>query len=445
MVVKLLSVLLKRCCATRPVGPKGVNCFNLSNENGFVMTPKRIWLINQDASTPETGYAGRTYYLGRELARLGHDVHVVSASYCHHLSSFEQIKKKYDTQSVEGLQFTRVKTPKYSRASSPMRVVSWLLFAWRLRGLSRHIKSTPDVILISSPPIIAYLGAEYLANKFGARLVFEVRDIWPLTLTEVGSYSKQHPFVRFMQWIEDRAYRRSEKVVSNLRDSSEHMKSRGLDIEKFHWIPNGYLQDEVANSEPLDESVLAQLPGNKFVVGYAGAIGRANALNILVEAARFCQDDPEIAFVIVGQGEEREAIAQDIKQKGLTNVTLIDRIPKRQIQSMLALFDACYIGLKKDPLFRFGVSPNKLFDYLYAAKPVIYGIDSGDYRPIRDAMAGVEVTPEDPVELAKAVKKLASSDPKERQIMGSNARIFARENYEYGVLAKKLEGCVLID
>ncbi|MBB3185657.1 glycosyltransferase involved in cell wall biosynthesis [Halomonas fontilapidosi] len=396
-----------------------------------------VWLINQDASTPETGYAGRSYYLGREMAKLGYNVYIVAASFCHHLREAPSVDGLVDIEHLDDLAFVRITVPRYSTASSPLRAIAWLVFAWRLRLLPKYLGEAPDIIVYSSPPLVGYLGAERLAIRLKAKLVFEVRDIWPLTLCEVGGYSHSHPIIRFFQWIEERAYKRSELVISNLKYSYTHMVRHGMQEKKFFWVPNGYLKSEVIHKEPLDEEILSLIPTDKFIVGYAGAIGRANNLSNVVEAAELCKSNDKIHFVIVGDGEERESVRQKIKSLGLKNVSVLGRIAKRQIQSLLACFDICYIGLKRDPLFRLGVSPNKLFDYMCAGKPIVYAVDSGGYDPVGEYSAGLSILPESPEELCKAVLYLFGLSQEERSKMGENARKLAEENYEYSQLAKR--------
>ncbi|QFU01504.1 Alpha-D-kanosaminyltransferase [Halomonas sp. THAF5a] len=404
---------------------------------------KTIWIINQDASTPGSGYAGRSYYLGVEMARLGFNVCVVAASFCHHLREMPIVDRPVDVENVDGIKFVRIGVPEYSKASSALRAIGWSVFAWRLRLLPKYLKASPDVIVYSSPPLVGYLGAERLAKRFGAKLVFEVRDIWPLTLCEVGGYSPKHPVIRFFQWIERRAYRRSDLVVSNLKYSYKHMVNHGMQKDKFSWVPNGYSESEVSDKIPLDAHVSSLIPKDKFIVGYAGAIGRANNLTTLVEAARLLRNDESIHFVIVGDGEERDSVCEAISLYGLENATIVGRIAKKQVQSMLSYFDVCYIGLKKDPLFRFGVSPNKLFDYMCASKPIIYAVDSGDYNPVGEALAGVKVSPESPEELCEAVSSLSSLSKEDLGKMGLNAKALAEDNYEYSELAKRYSKILL--
>lgn len=400
---------------------------------------KTIWIVCQYASTPETGMGGRHFYLAQELAKQGHKVYVIASSANHLLHSQPKLTGDITFEPAAGLTFVWVKMPAYSEAHSKQRVLNWFLFPWRIQKLAKLIADKPDAVLCSSPSPIAFLGAQRLAKKFSARLVFEVRDIWPLTLTEIGGYSPKHPFIRLMQWVENKAYRDSDRVVSNLKNSVEHMVEHGLQKDKFTWVANGFSLDEVENAIPLETSVVNQLPKNKFIVGYTGTFGLANDLYTLIDAAEILKEEKNIGFVLVGGGKDKEQLTNYIKNRKLENVTVLDFIKKAQIQSMLANFDALTVGAKKEPMYRFGVSPNKLFDYLYAAKPILYYIESGNYTPVESASAGIEVESGNPQALADAILKLYQMPEEQRQQMGENGRKAALEQYEYGMLAKKLE------
>jgi len=405
--------------------------------------PKTIWIINQYASTPEAGMGGRHYYLAKELAKQGHKVYLIAAGYTHLLRHPPQVSDAFKIEPVADFSFVWVKMPKYEGAHDKKRVLNWFCFAWKLLSLPNVIAEKPDVILYSSPSLIPFVAAEYLAKKLKCKLVFEVRDIWPLTLIEVGGYSAKHPFIRFMQWIEDRAYRKSDIVLSNLPNAVEHMVKRGMQPEKFCWIPNGLDMAEVSQAEPLSEQTLATLPKNKFIVGYTGTLGVANALESLVEAAALTKNDDSLAWVLVGAGKEKSSLQAKCEQLGLSNVYFMAPIAKVQIQTMLAQFDVCYIGLTKDPLFRFGVSPNKLFDYLYAGKPILYAIDSGKYMPVSEANSGCSIPAENPQAIVDAVRKLKAMSHEQRVQLGQNGRNFAIKNHDYSQLAKKLSKVLL--
>lgn len=405
---------------------------------------KTVWIINQYASTPEYGYAGRHYYLGKELAKLGYNVYLI-ASAAHHLlrekprvSSTFQLEKEEDRFTV-----VWTKMPQYDQAHSKGRILGWFLFPWRIRQLASVIPEKPDVVLCSSPSLLSFIGAKSLARKFGARLVFEVRDIWPLTLIDIGGYSPRHPFVRLLQWVEDKAYRDSDRVVSNLKNAVEHMASRGMRRDKFAWVPNGFSMDEVSLNVPLNTKAESQLPKDKFLVGYTGTLGVANAMNTLIAAAERLKEHHDLAFVMVGDGKEKPALRQLAEQKGLSNVYFVDPIPKVEIQAMLARFDGCYISWLNDSLYRFGIGANKIPEYLFSGKPVIHSY-SGACDPIGEAGAGLRIPAEDDKQLADAVLSLYKMDREERAAMGANGKRAAMEQYEYSQLAKRLAG-VLFD
>ncbi|UJF25309.1 glycosyltransferase family 4 protein [Suttonella sp. R2A3] len=406
---------------------------------------KTVWIINQYASTPETGYAGRHYYFGEELAKQGYKVYVIAAAATHLLRKQPEFDGDFSFENHKGFTFVWVKVPPFSEAHSKQRAINWFLFPWRIQKLAQLIPDKPDAVLCSSLSLISFLGAQRLARKFLAKLVFEVRDIWPLSLIEIGGYSRNHPFVRFMQWVENKAYKDSDRVVSNLKNSVEHMVEHGLDRKKFTWVPNGFSLDEVNQNTPLDAEVEVLLPKNKFLIGYTGTLGVANAMDTLIEAAELLKDNSSIAFVLVGGGKEKEALQKLVRDKDLVNVVFIDPISKVQIQAMLACFDACFIGLTKDPLFRFGVSPNKLFDYLYSGKPVLYAIESGAYTPVSDAQAGLQIEPENPQAIADAILQLYQMPGEDLKQMGQNGHKAALEQYEYGMLAQKLEKVLFDD
>ena len=406
---------------------------------------KTVWIINPYSSTPETGMGGRHFYLAQELARMGHQVFVIASS-THHLLS----KPIYTKQSIKiehitpHFNFIWVKGINYPQAHSKKRILNWFLFTWRLRLLAKKIATKPDAILCSSPSPFAFLGAERLAKKFDAKLLFEVRDIWPLTLIEVGGHSKNHPFIKLIQWVEDRAYRNADGVISNLKNSVEHMMQRGMEKRKFTWIPNGFSLSEAEQKAPLPPETLAQIPNNKFIVGYTGTLGLANSMDTLIDAAAILKKYTDISFVLVGHGKEKTVLQEKVKFKALNNVTFIDAIPKNQIQSMLIEFDACFIGWRKENLYHFGIGANKIPEYLFSGKPIIHAF-SGVCDPIEEYKAGLICEAENPEALAQTILHMQQISAKKRQTMGANGRAAALAHYEYSQLAKKLVTLLFTD
>lgn len=398
----------------------------------------RIWLINQYSSTPATGIGGRHHYLARELARLGHDVVLVAARKHHLLRKGVDIAALPAEEMVDGYRFVRIDVPSYVNAHDKRRVLAWFAFAAQLPRLRRRLGAMPESILYSSPQPVGYIGAERLARVTGARFVFEVRDIWPLTLIEIGGYSQRHPFIQFLQWIEDRAYARSDRVVSNLEGAVDHMAARGMGRGKFAWIPNGIALDEVENPEPLKPEITTQIPSQGLRIVYTGTLGEANALDTLIEAAMLVRDLPDVNIILVGQGRAEAALERSVKELGLRNVRFLGAVPKKQVQLVISACDICYIGWHTSPLYRFGIAANKLPEYLFSGKPILHSF-SGEGDPVTKFDAGITVPAEDPQAIADAIRRLRAMPEEERRRMGENGRRAALECYDYAKLAREME------
>lgn len=398
---------------------------------------KTIWIVNQYASTPEYGFAGRHYYLGKELAKLGYTVYLIASANHHLLRKRPQVNAEFLLEEI-GPGFTTVwcSMPSYKEAHSKIRVLGWLFFSWKIRNLLKFIPEKPDVVICSSPSLLSFIGAKYIAQKTKSRLIFEVRDIWPLTLIDIGGYKKNNPFIKMLQWVEEKAYKESDKIVSNLENAIEHIEKFGVSSTKFTWVPNGFSLEEACRAHPLNESLLSQIPGNKFVIGYTGTIGVANALDILIYAADILRDYDDIIFVLIGDGKEKKSLKCLVQAKRLNNVLFLDSIPKVEVYSALYNFDVCYIGWLDDNLYDFGIGANKIPEYLFASKPIIHSY-SGACDPVLETSSGLTVPAGSADELANAILTLYNTPVSEREKMGLNGRKAAIEKYEYSQLAKE--------
>jgi len=191
--------------------------------------------------------------------------------------------------------------------------------------------------------------------------------------------------------------------------------------------------------EDLEKDIKEKIPTDKFLIGYAGTVGHANALRHLIEAARIMKERgyEDTHFVIVGNGKDKEYLKEMAKKYELENITFIDQILKSQVSSLLELLDVCYIGLINQPLFRFGVSPNKLFDYMMAAKPILYAINSGN-KPVEEANCGISAEAENPDSIAEGIMKLHDMSKEDREKMGQNGKEYVLKNHTYEELAHRL-------
>jgi len=316
-------------------------------------------------------------------------------------------------------------------------MINWLIFSWRVSRLFKFINNKPNVILISSPSLISFLGAHSLAKRFKSKLIFDVRDIWPLALVELGGFSIKNPFIRVMQWLEDKAYQDSDVVSSSLPYAAEHMEVHGMNRNKFLYLPNGFNKEELINKDKLEDCLYLQIPRNKFVIGYVGSLGLANAMSVLLKAAKLVNSYKSIVFVIVGKGNELKNLKLEVEFLNLTNVVFIDSVSKRQVQSVIQLFDVCYLGWLKKSGYKFGISPQKLPEYLFSGKPIIHSY-SGKGCVVKEANAGILVPAEDPDAIKDAILKLKEMTVYDRKKLGENGKKYSMKHYDYKNIAKSL-------
>ena len=396
-----------------------------------------IWFVNQYAGSPDHGMEFRHYELGQALAERGHEVVVLSGTYSHLFSRPPATRATYAFETLGRVTYCWVKVPAYERAVSLGRVLNMLAFMARLYRLPVGRLPVPDAIVVSSPSLFPILPAERWARQFGAGLVFEVRDIWPLTLQELGGLPSWHPLVLAMSWFERHACRVADAVVSVLPAAGEHLAACGMAPARLTVIPNGASPDSLAEASGATPPEVARaVATHSFNLGFVGTLGSANALENLLAAARLLVDDPDIGVVIVGHGSEDDrlrALAAD-----LDNVTFVGPVMKRDVPATLAEFDACYVGYHRTPLYRFGIAPNKVLDYMAAARPIVLAADSAN-DPVRDAGCGMTVEPDDAAALAAAIRRLRDLPATDRAELGARGREYVERVHAYPRLAERFE------
>lgn len=398
-----------------------------------------ILLLNHYAGSLVHGMEYRPFYLAREWVKAGHQVHIVAASFAHVRSVQPQLLEgqSYATEVIEGVHYHWLKTPSY-QGNGWGRVKNMLSFMWAVRKQARHFARLikPDVVIASSTYPMDIGPAQKIAKITQAQLVYEVHDLWPLSPKTLGNMSDWHPFIMWVQWAEDKAYRIADKVVSMLPMTLPYMQSRGLEAKKWSHVPNGIDLSEWQGYSVLNPKHHQQVDSiaakGQPMVGYAGAHGVANALDTLLDTAALLKD--QVQFLLVGNGPEKAALAQRVKQEGLSNVHLMDAIAKAEIPAFLDAVQIAYIGWHPNPLYRFGIAPNKLMDYMMAAKPIVHSVEAGNDL-VQDANCGISVLPNQAQESAEAILQLAKLSPEEQKKLGQNGRDYVMQHHTYQALA----------
>jgi glycosyltransferase involved in cell wall biosynthesis len=381
----------------------------------------------------------RHYQLARALVEQGHRAVVISGSRSHLFTQPPEVAKAFTLEDIDGVTYCWVAVPRYRGAISLGRVLNMAAFALRLERLPVDKLPRPDAILVSSPSLFPIRVAARWARRFGARLAFEVRDIWPLTLQELGGLSSRHPLILLMAHLEDYAYRVADEVVSVLPAADGHMVAHGMAPAKFHYLPNGIDLGTPRTNGAAPSAVREAIRPGTFTVGFVGTLGTANVLETLIDAARLLGPE-EAQVVIVGHGAERDQLVA--RAADVPNVTFTGPIPKREVGSAIELFDACYVGYRRSSLYRFGVSPNKLYEYMAVGRPILFAADAAN-QPVAEADCGRTLAPEDPEALAAAIRTLAAAPAAERERLGANAREYVARRHDYQRLGAQLADILL--
>lgn len=402
-----------------------------------------IILINHYAGSNRHGMEYRPYFMAKRWVQAGHQVTIVAASFSHLRGLNPDMQGKGTMEEmIDGIRYFWIRCPEY-KGNGMGRIRNMLTF---LAGLYRYQKQItaqgkPDAVIASSTYPLDIYPAHQIAKKNGAKLIYEVHDLWPLSPMELGGMSAKHPYIMLMQAAENYCYKHSDAVVSILPCAKEHMVEHGMAPEKFVCIPNGIVKEDwetPIDPEKAPYRELLQEFHNQgyFLIGYTGAHGIANALDSFIEAGGMLKDK-KIKLILVGQGPERDRLMQKVVDLGLRNtVELLSAVKRSDVPALLSEMDALYVGLQRQPLFRFGVSPNKLMDYMMAAKPVIFAIEAGNDM-VKDAGCGVSIPPEDSKAIAEAAIELASTPPEKLAEMGKRGQKYILENHEYQILSDR--------
>jgi glycosyltransferase involved in cell wall biosynthesis len=405
-----------------------------------------IWIFNHYALGPGSSGGTRHYDLAKQLIAKGHSVTIFASSFNYqtlkeeHLenSSNLYIKKKYD-----GIQFIWIKTTPYER-NDVHRVFNMLSYSKRAYNIAKEMDQKPDIVIGSLVhPLAAYVGYR-IAKKKRSIFYFEERDLWPQTLIDLGKITKRNPVIGILASLEKFLYRKSKRIIVLFDKAVGYVTNQGIDQQKVLYLPNGIDFKRMENKKELPGEIKNILAKNqdRILAVYAGSHGNANNLDAILDAANLLKKSKvPVQFLFVGNGPEKKRLIDRKQAESIENVDFINPLPKEYIPSLLTQCDIGLLPLKDSPVFKWGISPNKLYDYMAASLPVAV-LCNLEGTPVEKAGGGFVIKNNFSANLAKV---LGSTSKDELRLLGKNARIYVEKEHNWNILSEELEKVMLRD
>ncbi|HEY2469476.1 MAG TPA: glycosyltransferase family 4 protein [Terracidiphilus sp.] len=394
-----------------------------------------IWIINHYAVPPEMPGETRAFGFAKALTEQGHDVTLISSAFRHADLKYCEAAQRDPgktawLETCDGIRFLWLSASCYGGYLKRM----WNMAEFAIRArFDRSLRELPrpDIIVGSTLTLFAALAACRLARKLHVPFIFEVRDVWPQTLIDFGM-SRWNPGVILLGIIERYLCRKADTIVTLLPASIDHLRACGAVCE-IAWLPNGVHFGLV----PQPQKPCGYAP---FKVVFAGSHSQANSPETLVHAAAVLQNRGrrDVHILFFGDGPLKAHLRKLATDNQLTNVEFNNWVPKTEIFDVYSRADATVALLQDVELYRFGMSLNKLHDYMAAGRPVIFAARSFN-DPVSESNCGIVVPPENPVALADAIEKLVGMSLEERWKMGLRGREYAERHHDFLWLAEKLE------
>lgn len=367
----------------------------------------KLLLIHQSFVLPSESGGTRHYELGKAMVAGGHQFSVITSDVSY--LSGEKLGEKLGV-SADGINVLRVKTSSKHHKNFIWRIYGFINFMFRSFAAGLRQRDV-DVVMGTTPPIFQALSAWAVAMIKRKPFVLEVRDLWPDFAVAMGVLKNKFA-IKVATMLEKFLYKRAAAIIVNSPAYIDHVISKGVQRKNIHLIPNG-VDIDMFHCD-LDAQECRQklgLPGNKFLVTYAGALGMANDIATIIKAAVELRSKEEIHFLIAGDGKEKKALESIVDELGCSNITFMGSLPKVEIPLLLKASDLCLATLLNIDMFKM-TYPNKVFDYMAAKKPVILAIDGVIRDVVETANAGIFVSPGDVKALATAVLDMQKNHEK---------------------------------
>ncbi len=385
---------------------------------------------------PEMGApAARVHELSREWARTGHRVTVLTGFPNHPTGVIppEYRGQWLRRESVDGVDVVRV--PIYAAANKGvfLRAANYLSYAASATAVGPWLVERPDVLVATSPQFLTAAAGRLLSWCKRVPFVFEVRDLWPRSIVEVGAMTADSPAVKALEMLERWLYRSADHIVVVTESFVQEIAAHGIPAGKISVVTNGVDLDLFRPGDREQARAELGLPPG-FLATYVGTHGMAHGLDLLLDAAAALRDLP-VRFLLVGEGAEKAALQRQAAARGLDDVLFWNQCPRDKVARILAASNVCLVLLRDKPLFR-AVIPSKIFEFMGAGRGILTTVDGESRRIIETAVAGVFCPPGDAKALVNALRHLVDN-PGRLDAMGEAGRQYVERHYSRKALAAR--------
>lgn len=421
------------------------------------MQPKTIWIIDHYSSEPKYGGISRQYDFASELGKRGYKVVVIASGFCHFTHSYISKEDVKVSTLRPDVHYIYLKTSAYEENGGVRRaenMVDFMNKVLRYEPIIARKYGRPDAVTGCSVHPLAWVAAYRVARKYKARFVAEVRDFWPRVWVASGDKKSTDPMVLFFGAVQRWAFKHADRIIYSMYHGDKYICGElGVSPNKAYLIGQpmdcSRFDSNSGNTDLLPEEIRnfakignpPELQDRPFLCSFAGYYMAYEGVYVMLEALKILeQKNLPIRMVFVGSGAEKEGMEKYIQENGIHNALVWGRIPKEAVPALLSRSDICMAHLEVEghkEVYKYGVSKNKVNEYLYSGACTLYGFLYKDDE-VAGSGGGIMFEPFNAQDLAEKIEKVYRMPGEERRKYGLNGRNYIRQNRSVDILADRL-------
>lgn len=399
---------------------------------------KRVWFVSHYSMPPQYEMRIKTQMYARYLQQLGIECTIFSASTIHNTEiNLINDNSEYIIKDYDDIHFIHIKCMDY-KSTGIKRIINMKQFAYKFYKIANGF-TLPEVI-VADVNCINYYYIYKFCKKNNITFIVDIRDLWPLSIEEYFGISNKNPIIRYLYHCERDMYKKADAIIFSMEGGIDYIKEKkwsDFDLNKIFYINNGVdfadFEKKAKHNIFFDKDLC---DNTKFKIVYTGSIRLANNIKSVVDAAKLLKEYDDIRFLVYGDGGDRQKLESYCKEEGISNLIFKGQVEKNRVPFILTQCDLSILNCKKTALLKYGISPNKLFEYFAAGNPVLMTIKP-EYDLVENGGCGYSLNNAEPEKIADTILNIYRMPIEEREKMGLKAKQIAK-NYDYRLLTNKL-------